>query len=279
MFFSGSFAVIADGIDSSADIVSSIVTLIAARVVLRPPNIKFPYGYVKADTVATKTLSMLIFIAGSQLAISTIQKISRSEIMETPAMLAIYVTIFSIAGKLALSIYLRSVGKNQKMEMLTTMGLHMISDMLISITVLIGLIGARLFDLPMIDKIVALVISVYIMYAAIRIFMKSNVELMDGIDDPRLYQDVFKAVSKVPGAYNPHRTRARKIGSHYMINLDIEVDPKMSVKDAHDIAKGVENSIKENIGDVYDVMVHVEPRGNLEKDEKFGLTEEDIKPS
>ena len=74
--------------------------------------------------------------------------------------------------------------------------------------------------------------------------MKSNIDLMDGIDDTELYCQLFDAVKTVQGAYNPHRVRARKIGSYYMVNLDIEVDPTLSVKAAHDIARSVEKSLK-----------------------------------
>jgi len=275
-FISGSFAVIADGIDSSADIISSIVTLVAARVVQKPPNIKFSYGYVKADTVATKVLSMLIFLAGAQLAISAVQRLITQEVNTIPAMIAIYVTIFSMLGKIFLSLYLKGIGKKSNSNMLVTMGIHMRNDMLISFTVLLGLLSTIYFQIAVIDKIIALIISLLIMYEAIKIFLKSNTELMDGIDDPNLYNKLFEAVKKVEGAHNPHRTRARKIGSRYMINLDIEVDPEMSVQEGHDIAKKVENIIKEDIKNVYDVMVHVEPTGNLESDEKFGITEKDV---
>ena len=276
-FISGSFAVIADGIDSSADIVSSIVTLVAAKIVMRPPNIKFSYGYIKADTVATKVLSMLIFLAGTQLAISTIQKLILQEATSIPSMLAIYVTIISMIGKILLSLYLRGIGKKQRSNMLVTMGKHMRNDMLISFTVLVGLLTTIIFEIAILDKIIALLISAFIMFEAVKIFMKSNLELMDGIDDPDLYQKIFKAINQVQGAYNPHRTRARKIGAHYMINLDIEVDPELSVKEAHDISKKVENAIKTQIENVYDVMIHVEPMGNLESDEKFGISESDVK--
>jgi cation diffusion facilitator family transporter len=273
---SGSFAVIADGIDSSADIISSIVTLVAARVVKRPPNVKFSYGYVKADTVATKVLSMLIFLAGAQLAISAITRLIAREVEAVPALIAIYVTLLSMLGKVLLSLYLKNIGKTSNSNMLVTMGIHMRNDMLISFTVLIGLITTIYFNVGVIDKIIALLISIFIMYEAIRIFLRTNTELMDGIDDPELYNKLFEAVRKVDGAHNPHRTRARKIGSRYMINLDIEVDPEMSVRKAHSIAKNVEDIIKEDIPNVYDVMVHVEPTGNLETGEKFGVTEKDV---
>jgi cation diffusion facilitator family transporter len=275
-FISGSFAVIADGIDSSADIISSVVTLVAAKVIQRPPNIRFPYGYVKADTVATKVLSMLIFLAGAQLAISSVERLIRQEVEAVPSMVAVYVTVLSIAGKIILSLYLKSIGKRQNSNMLITMGIHMRNDMIISLTVLFGLLTTILLDIAVIDKVIALLISIFIMYEAIKIFLKSNTELMDGIDDPFLYKKLFEAIRKVEGAHNPHRTRARKIGSSYMINLDIEVDSEMSVREAHDIAKKVEDVIKSDIENVYDVMVHVEPRGNLESDEKFGISEEDV---
>ena len=72
-FISGSYVVIADGIDSVSDIASSLVVLLAARIIAKPPNVKFPYGYKKADTVATKVLSFVIFFAGAQLAYSTVR--------------------------------------------------------------------------------------------------------------------------------------------------------------------------------------------------------------
>lgn len=275
-FISGSYAVIADGIDSATDIVSAIVTLIAAKIINKPPNIRYSYGYEKADTVATKVLSMVIFFAGAQLAITTIQKFFQADAITIPSSLAIYVTVFSMIAKLFLSIYLRGEGKNHKSNMLDTMGINMRNDILISASVLISLIFTLVFKVGIIDKIIALIISMMIMFEAVKIFLKTNLELMDGIDDPKLYEKLFNAIKKIEGAHNPHRTRVRKIGSYYMVNLDIEVEPGLTVLEAHDIAKNVEDSIKENIENVYDVMVHVEPKGNLEKDEKFGVSEKDI---
>jgi cation diffusion facilitator family transporter len=275
-FISGSFAVIADGIDSTADIISSIVTLITAKVVLRPPDIKFPYGYEKADTVGTKVLSMLIFLAGAQLAILTVKQLTGGEIESIPSMLAIYVTLFSMAGKTALSLYLKFIGRKSSNNMLVTMGIHMRNDMLISLTVLISLIVSIYLKIAVIDKVIALLISIFIMYEAVRIFLRTNVELMDGNEDPLLYEKIFEAIKTVDGASNPHRTRVRKIGTMYMVNLDVEVDPELSVKKAHDIAKRVEDIIKARLETVYDVMVHIEPRGNEETDEKFGLSEDKL---
>ena len=275
-FISGSFAVIADGIDSVSDIVSSIVVLIAARIIARPPNIKFPYGYKKADTVATKVLSFIIFFAGAQLAYSTIRILLAGTSMETPGKLAIWVTLISIVGKLILTLFLSRTGKKVESTMLIANAKNMRNDILLSLSVLASLIFTVVLKEPLIDRIIALLISLFIMYTGFKIFMKSNIDLMDGIDNTEVYNKLFQSVHSVEGAHNPHRVRARKIGHYYMINLDIEVDPDLPVKEAHDIAKNVENSIKSNLRNIYDVMVHVEPLGNLEEDEKYGITETQI---
>lgn len=275
-FISGSYAVIADGIDSVSDIVSSVVVLVAARIIARPPNIKFPYGYKKADTVATKVLSFMIFFAGAQLAYSTIRILVMGAVLNTPGKLAIWVTLVSILGKLLLALMLFRTGKKVESTMLIANARNMRNDILLSLSVLASLAFTVILDEPLIDRIIALLISFFIMYEGFRIFMKSNIDLMDGIDNTEVYDKLFESVRLVKGAHNPHRVRARKIGHYYMINLDIEVDPDLPVKEAHDIAKNVENSIKSKLKNIYDVMVHIEPLGNLEEDEKYGITETEI---
>jgi cation diffusion facilitator family transporter len=275
-FISGSFAVIADGIDSFSDIISSVVVLVAARIITRPPDIKFPYGYKKADTIAAKVLSFVIFFAGAQLAYSTIKLLITRGPMQTPGSLAIWVTLISILGKLILSLFLFRTGRNLESSMLVANARNMRNDILISLSVLASLIFTIIFQEPIIDRIIAILISIFIMYEGFRIFMKSNIDLMDGIDNTDVYDQLFESVRSVKGAHNPHRVRARKIGHYYMINLDIEVDPDIPVKEAHDIAKNVENSIKSNQRNIYDIMVHVEPLGNMEEDEKYGITETEI---
>ncbi len=275
-FISGSFAVIADGIDSATDLVSSLVVLLAARIISRPPNIKYPYGYKKMDTVATRILSFMIFFAGAQLAYSTVRMLAEGADLKIPSLLAIWVTIISILGKLALTLMLFRTGKKVESPMLIANAVNMRNDILISLSVLLSLIFTKLLQEPLIDRLIAFAISAFIMYQAFKIFMKSNIDLMDGIDNIEVYNRLFEAVNGVEGAHNPHRVRARKIGHHYMVNLDIEVLPDLTVKEAHQIARRVEKSIKSSLKNIYDVMVHVEPLGNLEEDEKYGITESEI---
>lgn len=270
----GSLAVLGDGIDSATDVIISIVMIFTARIMNRPPSKKYVFGYEKAESIATKILSLVIFYAGMQMMLSSVKSIFSDEMKEIPSAIAIYVTLFSIVGKLLLALYQYKQGKKINSSMLTANAVNMRNDVIISCGVLLGLIFTFIFRLPILDSITGLVISLFIVKSSISIFMDSNVELMDGVKDINVYNKIFEAVEKVADVGNPHRVRSRMIGNLYMISLDIEVDPQMTITQAHEIADAVEKSIKNTIDNVYDILVHVEPAGKCQTDEKFGIDKE-----
>ena len=267
----GSLAVLGDGIDSATDVIISVVMIFTARIMSRPPSKKYVFGYEKAESIATKILSLVIFYAGMQMLFSSVESIFSDEVKEIPSAIAIYVTVFSIAGKLLLALYQYKQGKKINSSMLTANAINMRNDVIISSGVLLGLIFTFIFKLPILDSITGLIISLFIIKSSVGIFMDSNVELMDGVKDVNIYNKIFEAVEKVPGAGNPHRVRSRMIGNLYNITLDIEVDPQMTLMQAHEIADAVEKSIEKSIDNVYDILVHVEPAGKCQTDEKFGI--------
>ena len=273
---SGSLAVLGDGIDSATDVIISIVMIFTARIMSRPPSQKYVYGYEKAESIATKVLSLIVFYAGIQMLISSLQWIFSSSEREMPNLVAIYVTILSIAGKLGLSWYQYRQGRKINSSMLIANAKNMRSDVLISVSVLLGLFFTFILQLPILDAITGLVVSFFIIRTSIGIFIDSNVDLMDGVKDISVYNKIFEAVERVPGASNPHRVRSRLIGNLYMIDLDVEADGNLSLNEAHNIADAVERSIKESI-DVYDIVVHIEPKGKHHDAEKFGLDPQMIK--
>jgi cation diffusion facilitator family transporter len=271
---SGSLAVLGDGIDSATDVIISIVMICTARIINRPPDSKYVYGYEKAEGIATKILSLVIFYAGVQMLLSSIQHIFSDEARELPALIAIYVTAFSILGKLGLALYQYEQGKKINSSMLIANAMNMRNDVIISVSVLLGLFFTFILKLPILDSITGLIVSLFIIRTSVCIFMDSNVELMDGVKDVSVYNKIFDAVERVPGASNPHRVRSRLIGNMYMIDLDVEADGNISLHEAHNIANEVENSIKDSIENVYDIVVHIEPKGKHHPEEKFGINKE-----
>ena len=268
---SGSLAVLGDGIDSSTDVVIALINLLAARIVDKPGDREHPYGHARAETLATTVLSFVVFFAGAQLLARTAGSIIGGEDRAMPSPIAIYVTIASIAGKLLLSWSQFHYGRKTGSSMLVANGKNMRGDVVISASVLAGLGFTFAFGLPVIDRVAALLVSLWIIKVAIGIFLEVNDELMDGSADESLYARLFEAVASVQGAGNPHRARMRRLGSSLVADLDIEVDSSLSVGEAHGIALGVEAAVKALIPDIYDVIVHVEPAGNEEEGERYGL--------
>jgi len=272
----GSLAVVADGIDSIEDVITSLITLIAANVISRPPNIKFPYGYGKAETIATRILALIIFMAGVELAIVAIRKMITGITFEISLPLAVSVTIISIICKVLLSFHLFKIGNRINCQMLIANAKNMQNDVLISFSVLIGLISSHIFKMPVIDSIAALIVSAWILKVAIQIFLQTNLELMDGTKDYKIYNQIFKAIDSVEGVQNPHRVTVRNIGYKLKIGVDIEVDGNLTLKRAHEISHEVEQSIKSRIDDLFDVSIHVEPIGDNTEEKEYGISRDSL---
>jgi cation diffusion facilitator family transporter len=273
---SNSLAVLSDGIDSATDVLIAAMTLIAAKITSKPGDREHPYGHSRIETVATAIISFILFFAGAQILFKAIGGIFSGVPEELPSTMAIWVTIASIGGKLALSWSQFHFGRKSGSPMLIANAKNMRGDVVTSAAVLVGLGLTYLTGLAVMDEILGALVALWILKNAVEIFMEANTELMDGTNSREPYREIFAAIAKVPSVDNPHRVRLRRVGSMLIIDLDIEVDPAMTVYESHKIALKVEKAIKESLPDVYDVIVHIEPLGNIE-DEKFGLTARDVK--
>ncbi len=275
-FISGSFAVIGDGIDSLSDVLTYIITLFTARIISKPPDYKFPYGYKKAETISTKVLSFIIFFAGAQLLISTVGRLINYEPREMPSIIAIYVTIVSIVGKAILSVWQFKIGKKIDSKMIIANAKNMRNDILISSSVLVGLFFTFYLKMPSLDLITALFVSFWIIKVAWGIFRETNEELMDGVGDTDIYNKIFQACDEIQGVSNPHRIRVRKLANLYLVAMDIEVHKNLRLFEAHELSKNVECRLRELVPNIYDILIHIEPEGNVEEDEVYGISKDII---
>jgi cation diffusion facilitator family transporter len=273
---SGSMAVVGDGIDSSVDVMISVMTLMVARVISQPPDELHPWGHGRAETLATAVLGGLLFFAGAQLILNSVRNLIQGDTLFIPSPLALAAALISIGGKILLAWSQYLFGKKADSAMLKANAKNMISDVFLSVGVLAGLALSLAFKLESADSVLAILVGIWVIKQAMGIIMEARLELMDSAPDTEVYQKVFEAVRSIPGAGNPHRTRMRRMAGLWDIDLDIEVEPNMKVIEAHWIAHRVEMAIKERLEGVYDIMVHVEPSGNVE-DESFGLSEDDKK--
>ncbi|MDR0322892.1 MAG: cation diffusion facilitator family transporter [Treponema sp.] len=277
-FYAGSLAVIGDGIDSSMDVLIAIMSLIVARIIARPADASHPWGHGRAETIATALLSCILFFAGMQLIINSGREIIFGVQKDVPSLPALVVTVFSIAGKLLLAWSLYIFGKKADSPMLKANAKNMSADVLLSAGVLAGLGLSMIFNIGVIDSWAAVLVGIWVIKSALGIFMEVNAELMDEGPKKAYYQIVFDAVKSVEEAGNPHRVRMRRIAGLWDIDIDIEVPPNKTIIEAHWIAYKVEEAIKSRVANVYDIMVHIEPAGNVE-DEGYGLCEKSLSDS
>ena len=275
-WWAGSLAVMADGFDTASDILTSLITYFSALLILHPPTVKYPYGFRRVESVAAKLLAFVIFFAGAQLAINTVGLLVENTPRAPPSMLAVVITVVSIGVKFLLARYQFRIGRLTQSSMLVANGRNMQNDMLISLAVLVGLGFTFGLGMPVLDVVTAFLVSIWIIKVAFEIYLDASVELMDGGADPELYPRIIACVEDVPGAHNPHRIRLNKLGNLYVVTLDLEVDARLSVGEAHRIARRVEKAISENIENIYDIVIHIEPLDNFEPDEVYGVSRAEL---
>ena len=273
--FSGSLAVIGDGIDTSVDVLIAIMTLIVANIIAKPADENHPWGHGRAETVATTLLSCILFFVGAQLILNSGMQIITGEPREVPSFPALIVTVVSIAGKILLAWSQNMFGKKADSAMLKANAKNMTADVILSAGVLIGIGLSIVLKIGVIDCWAAVLAGLWIIKSALGIFMEANTELMDVGSSSIYYQHIFDAVKSVEDAGDPHRVRMRRIAGLWDIDMDIEVAPQKTVIEAHWIAYMVEKAIKERIENIYDIMVHIEPAGNMET-ESYGLSEKNL---
>lgn len=274
--FSGnSLSLLGDGIDSGTDVIAGILSFLAARLVRKPADHSFPYGYGRAETLATWLVGSFIFMIGFQLVIQSVFQIVSGQNKDLPAKWLIYIILPSIGIKTLISLVLFPVAKSMKSSLLRATAVNMRADVLLGFSVLAGIVSSLYSGESWYDLFFGFCIGIWIIRSAYEIFKESYIELMDGLKDEKLYRKVNTAVNRVDQGLNPHRMRIRQIARKYIVSLDIEVDGKLNVNEGHKIAQEVENAIAHDIADVYDVLVHVEPRGNREN-ETFGIQSRDV---
>ncbi len=275
----GSLAVLGDGIDTTTDVGIAVMAVLVSFVINKPSDSRYPWGRQRAETIASMVLAFIIMFAGIQLFIASINKliqVYKGALLPMPQRIAIIVTAISIAGKLLLALNQYFLGKKAQSLMILANARNMVNDIVISSSVLIGFIISLLFHAPYFDPLIALIVSCLIIKSAVTLFIELNVELMDGNTNKQLYERLFSAVATIPEVKNPHRARIRKMANLWDIDLDIEVDGSMPVSEAHNIAEKTSLVIRQALGNVYDIVIHIEPYNSDREGECYGLSLEDM---
>ena len=245
----------ADGFNNVSDIVANIAVLIGLRMARKPADTDHKFGHWKIEDLASLVTSLIMFFVGFDVLIDTVQKIiSRQETTIDP--LGAIVGIISALVMIGVYFYNKALAKKAQSKALDAAAKDNLSDAITSLGTTIAIIASAL-NFPIVDKLVAIVITFFILKTAYEIFMESSFSLSDGFDE-NLLKEYKEAILEIPKISRVKSQRGRTYGSNIYLDLILEMNPDLSVYESHEIADQVENMLKERFG-VFDIDIHIEP--------------------
>ncbi|PAD69295.1 transporter [Bacillus sp. 7586-K] len=254
-YIAHSEALKADGLNNATDIIASVAVLIGLKVSQKPADKDHPYGHWKAETVASMVASFIMAVVGFQVLYNAVLSVFDGQ-QESPDLISAWTGLFCAIIMFFVYRYNRNLGRKIKSQGLMAAAKDNLSDALVSIGTVIGIIGSQ-FGLPWLDPITAVLVGIIICKTAWEIFRDTSHHLTDGYDIEKM--DVYKeTVLSMPGVKGVKDIKARAYGNNSVVDIVILVNSNLGIRDAHDISTAVENELKKVHG-IYDVIVHVEP--------------------
>ena len=263
-YFGRSEAVFADGMESAADFIALGSSMIALRIGSRPYDESHPYGHGRAESIAAITVSFIIFSTGAWILVRSVHAVIDGT-YEIPAAIAVAAAFLTIITKEALYRYSITTGKKLDSPAILAVAKDHRKDAITSVSTLVGVTGAY-FGLTVLDPIAAGITSLFIFHIGYETFMSAAHELMDGRPSEDYIQGVRKLAEGVAGVEHVHEIRCRKSGQYLIVDLKLDMNPEMTVRESHAIATEVKNLIFENYANVGDVMIHVNPHEDDHQD-------------
>ena len=256
-YLTNTIAMVADGFHSLLDASSNIIGLVGLSLARHPPDERHPYGHGKFETIAAMSISVLMIGACYEIIQLMLGRLRHAPLPEI-GVLSYVVVLGTMAVNIFVTVYESRQGRRLKSDFLLADAAHTRSDILASIAVLISIISAS-FHLYMVDTLAAIVIAAIIARAAFSVIKRSFAVLSDSARvDPEM---VRRLVLSIPGVHLCHKVRSRGTADAIYMDLHIHLDPTISLMEAHALTHKVIATIKENMPDVADVVIHTEPAG------------------
>ncbi len=251
-------AMISDAVHSASDIFSGLIVLLGVKISTKEPDEQHPYGHERYECVAALLLSGILAVVGGAIGIGAVKDIISGKTAEIPGLLALIAAVVSIAVKESLFWYTRGYAKKYRSTALHAEAWHQRSDALSSIGALIGIAGARM-GVQVMEPIASLIIALFILRVAIRIFKEAIDQMVDHSCNEEAEEAFRTTALEQPGVMGVELLRTRMFGNRVYVDLEIAADPKLTLAAAHEIAEDVHDAIEKTFPEVKHIMVHVNP--------------------
>jgi cation diffusion facilitator family transporter len=257
--FGQSQALIADAVHSISDLFTDFVVLLGLRIGRKAPDEEHPFGHARIETLASATVGLALIATALYLGINAALNIYR-HIEYHPTGLALIGAAVSIALKEGLYHYTVHTGRRIKSQLVVANAWHQRSDALSSVAVLLGVVGARLKpSWHVLDSFAALLVSFFIVKVGLDILRTTLREFTDTAPQPEILNKIANCIRSVEGVIDMHDLRVRTSGGLYQMETHIVVDGALTVTEGHRIAKAAESCLAEEVPDLDQIIVHVDP--------------------
>jgi cation diffusion facilitator family transporter len=253
-------AMISDAVHSASDVFSTFIVIIGIRISGKASDGDHPYGHERFECVASVLLSVLLALTGAGIGYAGIQKILAGNYGELtiPGRLALVAAVVSVFLKEGMYWYTRNAAKRIGSTALLADAWHHRSDALSSVGSFVGILAARA-GFPFMDPLAGVVICGFILKAALDIFREAVGRMTDHAASPEEQTKICEAIKKIRGVERIDDLKTRTFGSRVYVDVEIGVDGRLSLQDAHAIAEEVHDRIEEEFPAVKHCMVHENP--------------------
>jgi cation diffusion facilitator family transporter len=254
-----SHALVADAVESFADIFSSLIVWRGLVVAAAPADEDHPYGHGKAEPIASAIVAAMLLGAALWIVLTAF-----GEIMEphrSPAPFTLIVLVAVVVVKEGLFRFVSREGRAVDSSVVKTDAWHHRSDAITSVAAGVGisvsLIGGKGFEAA--DDVAAIAAAGVIAWNGWHLLRPALSELMDAAPSREIVDQIRRIAGTTPGVDRVEKCIVRKVGYQYFVDMHVEVDPQMTVLRSHEIAHAVKDKIRDTMPSVNDVLVHIEP--------------------
>lgn len=253
-------AMLSDAVHSASDVFSTIVVIIGIKISSKESDKEHPYGHERLECVAAIVLATILCITGLGIGYSALKNIVGREYnqLTVPGMLALIAAVISIIVKESMFWYTKIYARRIDSSALMADAWHHRSDALSSVGALIGIAGARM-GYPVLDSVASLIICIFIVKAAYDIFKDAVRKMIDEACDEETENKLRELALSQDGVLGVDLLRTRVFGNKIYVDIEISADGEKPLKETHEIAEKVHDTIEKNFPKVKHIMVHVNP--------------------
>jgi cation diffusion facilitator family transporter len=255
----GSTSVVADGVESASDVLASGIVIFGLALASRPADKDHPYGYGRFETLTGLGLGVILAVTGLLISLRSVAALR--EVHPPPASYVVLPLVASILVKFWLARLKFRTSARIRSAALRADAWNDSVDILSASSALIA-VGLTIYDPSRFlaaDHYGGFVVGVLVIFLGMRVVRDTSLQLLDTMPDEETMRRIRQVAQTVPGALAVEKCFARKTGLKYHVDLHLEVDPELTVRESHEIATQVRFRIIEELRWVADVLVHVEP--------------------